>query len=62
VIYPRVLLKIEIIFLYRKCGRNYHATARRFDEINSERPISHAYVYQLVTNFRETQTVKDRPL
>lgn len=53
--------KVEIIFLYGECGRNYRATARRFNEINPERTISHQYIYQLVTKFRETQSVKDRP-
>jgi len=53
--------KIEIIFLYGECGRNYRATARRFNEIYPERPITCAYVYKLVTKFRETQSVKDRP-
>lgn len=53
--------KVEIIFLYGECGRYYRATARRFNELFSDRPIDHKYVSNLVTKFRETETVKDRP-
>ena len=43
--------KVKIIFLYTEYGRNYCATARRFNEISPERPISRVYVQQFVTKF-----------
>lgn len=54
--------KVENIFLFGECGRNYCSTARRFNELYPERPNgSHHYVCQLVNKFRETENLRDRP-